>query len=1179
MMIELTPEQDLAVSLDYPRLLVSASAGTGKTQVLTQRYLRLVLERQIEVGQIVAVTFTEAAAAEMRSRIGQALRSRLHSPSVGIQADWLRRQLLLLERAPICTLHSFCLRMVREFFFLLDLDPDFSVLDVAEAAVLKADALEETLERWFEECPKGVDSEAFHRLVDEYGGLLAGEHLSHLLLELDAFLNTLPDAQAWWDDVVSLYEKPDPLSAKTKRLQLVWKTIPAEQHQEAIEELRRLAPLMHVLRALHAEFSEAYWKRKLQRACVDFDDLEKLAWKLLREHPRIRDELRHRYRHILVDEYQDINPLQNAILECLHGDENQPHNYWFMVGDVKQSIYGFRLACPALFQEKVLRYLRVSPSPQASSPAQSDLSPLSDKDAPGIRIALTRNFRSRRTVLDTINAVFQQVAATGALGMQYDESEQLHYASEYYESAGESSPEEPVSLHLLLAPPEEQNKTEEEAPANSWRVWERLENEAAVAAYLIRQWVGQRLIWDVEKRQFRPAEFRDVAILMRAVQGKAGTVVRVLRQNGIPVHAELRTGFWEALEVRDMLAVLELLRNPLDDVPLAAVLRSPLVGLSAAELAEIRLCQRDGPFYVAVYRYAHQANSPLAERLRTFLHQLQVWRERACRQSIARLLWDIYRETGYLAFVLGLPDGAARYANLITLHDRARQFEIGSGGDVARFLHYLERLRQQEQDFGAASVCVPAENVVRLMSIHQSKGLEFPIVLILDLGSQFNEESVRGAILFHRELLLGARVQDERGVYRWPSRLYEQIQAQLRRDLLAEELRLLYVAMTRARECLALIGTQTRPTQANKSRTKTASNAANRTTADDMGNSNQSSGNVDSEKLPPPEKLRSHLEWLLPVFKKLSTQRSSLAVREWNSQELVTINQRVNASCLVKPGVQTVAEAKTDLPSEAVQMTETDALQLANETLRRVMWQYPYLAATRLPGKTSPTRWRLWLQLDPETVTWPQVVHRCRHVPAPSFVAATKPALSAMERGQLTHRFLRHLQLAGRPVHQLEELHRQLRLMQEQGIFSEPELTGVDLEAVAAFFARPLGRRLVKASHFRREIPFSLMVPATAMPELEKLRFVSAGESGTLAQERILVQGIMDALFWERGMSGPVLLDYKTDALAPDEVIQAAESYRPQLWLYARAVHEALGQPCREIWVVFLTVRQDIRLV
>jgi ATP-dependent exoDNAse (exonuclease V) beta subunit len=377
-MIELTSEQRMAVSLDCPRLLVSASAGTGKTQVLTQRYLRLVLERQVEVGQIVAVTFTEAAAAEMRSRIGQALRSRLQSPGAGIQADWLRRQLLLLERAPICTLHSFCLRMVREFFFLLDLDPDFSVLDAAEAAVLKADALEDTLERWFEQCPDGVDDEAFHRLVDEYGGLLAGEHLSHLLLELDAFLNTLPDAQAWWDDVVSLHEKPDPLSAKTERLRLIWKTIPVEQQQEAIEELRQLAPLVRVLRALHAEFAETYWKRKLQRACVDFDDLEKLAWKLLREHPRIRDELQHRYRHILVDEYQDINPLQNAILEYLHG--NDPHNQWFMVGDVKQSIYGFRLACPALFQEKVLRYLRVSPSLESSSPAQYDLPQLSDKD-------------------------------------------------------------------------------------------------------------------------------------------------------------------------------------------------------------------------------------------------------------------------------------------------------------------------------------------------------------------------------------------------------------------------------------------------------------------------------------------------------------------------------------------------------------------------------------------------------------------------------------------------------------------------------------------------------------------------------------------------------------------------------------------------------------------------------
>mgnify|MGYP000566115735 CR=1 FL=1 len=1181
-MPDLTPEQRLAVHLDCPRLLVSASAGTGKTHVLTQRYLRLVLERGTEVTQIVAVTFTEAAAAEMRCRIAQALRTRLQSSDTSAQAGWLRRQILLLERAPISTLHSFCLRLVREFFFLLELDPDFTVLDAAEAELWKRDVLEKTLESWFEQCPAGIEESAFYRLVDEYGGLLAGEQLPRLILELHAFLNTLPDPENWWQDVLSLYGDPEPQTAATERLRRVWQSIPSDQHADAVKELRELSPLIKVLHALHAAFRQAYWQRKLARACLDFDDLEQLTWKLLCQYPRVCAELRRRYRHILVDEYQDINPLQNAILERLHGNDEQQGNHWFMVGDIKQSIYGFRLACPALFQEKVMRYYRLTPEGSATS---ESLPQLQGRVSEGW-VSLTANFRSRRTVLEAVNYIFEQIAATGPFGMPYDESARLRFASAYYDLTNVTVPEEPVWLHLLPGRGAEEEPDGEQTATDELSDWERLENEAVVAAHLIRQWVSQQVVWDTQQERFRPAEFRDVAILMRTVRGRAETVVQTLRQQGIPVHAELRRGFWEALEVRDVLAVLQLLRNPFDDVPLAAVLRSPLVGLSAADLAQIRLAQRDGPFYLAVHSYAQQFDNEVAKRLRNFLDQLESWRDRAFRQPIARLLWDIYRQTGYLAFVQGLPDGAARLANLILLHDRARQFETRLGGGLEGFLHYLDRLREHEQDCGAATASVPAENVVRLMSIHQSKGLEFPIVVVLDLGNIFNEESLQGLLLFHRELLLGAKMQDRLGVYRWPSRLYEQIRARLREDLLAEELRLLYVAMTRARECLALIGSHNHLTQPDRNGAAEAG-----IVADQAGNRERKSlgqveqgagraarpGSGSYDEIPPPEQIRSPLQWLLPVFARAVSQRSVLGLRRWQSEEIAALRRATETADDATNPPDRWDPLEASEVSQLRKSTHAEIGPLMAETLRRVTWQYPHQAATRLPGKTSPTRWRMWLQLDADTVTWPEAVYRFRKVPAPAFVATNRPALSAVERGQLTHRLLRHLDLRRRPA-DVEELRRQLAELQQRGLFTTTEAAAVDLESVAAFFTRPLGQRLCQAVRRRCEVPFSLIVSAREMPGLEGLLSLSPADIQHLSGESILVQGVMDVLFWESRHSAPVLLDYKTDELSPEQVKQAAESYRPQLSLYARAITEALGEPCREIWVVFLAARQDVRL-
>ncbi|MCS7015943.1 MAG: UvrD-helicase domain-containing protein [Gemmatales bacterium] len=1220
-MPELTEEQHLAVHVDHQRILVSASAGTGKTHVLTQRYLRLVLREGIEVRQILAVTFTEAAAAEMRARIAQTLRGQLSSSSASAPADWLRRQLLLLERAPISTLHSFCLRTVREFFYLLELDPDFRVLDPAEAEVLKRDALEETLDNWFEQRPPGIDEAAFYRLVDEYGGLLAGEGLPQLLLELQAFLDTLPDPRQWWEEVLTLYECSAPREAMTPNLRAFWESVSPDRWPTAESELRQLAPVIRVLRALLEDFLRRYQRSKLERAWLDFADLERLTQQLLGRE-QVLAQLQRRYRHILVDEYQDINPLQNAILESLAGYDSNAPRPLFMVGDDKQSIYGFRLACPALFQEKLLRYelsrpaapLGAIPSGTAARPdlksaegecpasiesasgTMGRVKPNKVADsksarADGVCIPLTANFRSRRTLIEAVNTIFARINQLGSFGMRYDDSAHLVFGASYYEAQGnDSREEEPVGLYVLPdADPEADPDCadRQSSAAAPLARWQRLAREAELAARLIQQWVGQRPVWDATQNKFRPAQYADVVILMRTVQGRAQYVVETLRHQGIPVHAELRRGFWEALEIRDMTSLLQLLRNPLDDVPLAAVLHSPLVGLDVAELASVRLARRDGPFYWALHQYLQHtdADTALAEKIRNFLDHLQSWRTRARRYSIARVLWDIYRETGYFAYVQALPDGTARAANLILLHDIARQFERNLGGDLERFLHYLERLREYDQDFGPANVVSPAENVVRLMSIHQSKGLEFPLVIVLDLGTQFNEESLRRHFLFHRDGLLGARIQDEQGIYRWPTELYQYLQKRLRLDFLAEELRLLYVAMTRARESLALIGTHNPWTQPRNIKKVT-----------------------NSEQIPSPDQVHSALQWLVPVFRwARSHDVRVLRLYDIPTRDLGTVIGPASAP-ETGSATNTLARGHDDMESRVVSASvssldvpepaPTELELVKRELLKRLHWQYPHQLATRWPGKTSPTRLRLWLEQDDDTAPWLRGSLQRSLSQRPRFVCASSSsttlsassqsndrhlaatcAPSAEERGLLTHRFLRYVHLRPR-VDDEKELRRQLTALVKQGLFTDEEASAVDLAAVAAFFRRPLGQRIRRARQVHRELAFSMMVPANDLPSMvEHLTAeLSALVREQLNTEQVLVQGAMDLLFWEKHSDGPILVDFKTDALTCEELNNAQHRYAPQLAVYARAVQQALGQTCREVWLAFLTVRQDILL-
>lgn len=1013
-----TQVQGEAITWCGGNLLMAAAAGAGKTSVLVERIIHLVTRKEtpVEIDRLLVVTFTEAAAGEMRQRLAESL-----AALAAARPDDrnLARQLLLLQRARISTLHSFCLQVIRQYCYLLDIDPAFRVADPAEVVLLQQEVLDEVMETAY---GRAVAGSAFLQLVDAYGGGRGDAGVAEIILRLYTFSQSQPSPEAWLEEsyhmftaagdlddlpwtrvirrgatleleqardnlelayrlalspggpgpyadtleaearaiaaVLADWEKLSWDAARTALQGIAFARLPAVRQKTVdpelkarVQELRKEArgsvssllrgPLgrpaaelqqelagqaepMENLAALVRDFATAYRQAKDGRGLVDFADLEHYCLKILtapeaspgRICPsQAARQLREQFVEVLVDEYQDINAVQEAILNLVSRQpaevESVPN--LFMVGDIKQSIYRFRLAEPRLFLDKYATY---SPEPEAICR----------------RLDLPDNFRSRREVVEAVNSIFSYLFHPRVAELAYDEASRLRCAAGYppvpvkdgesvagvevhlieaghpdedepgggaagpgEDSGGPDGRREDPDLGLGLASGEIAGPDNVGRPGPNAAELETAEKEAHVVAQVIQELVGppdgghgRRLVWDKELKTYRPVTYRDIVVLLRATKGQANTYLEVWQQMGLPAYAELGTGYLGAMEVETMLSLLQVIDNPRQDIPLAAVLRSPMVGLTAAELAGVRLTCPEGDFYDAVVTAAGgkiadsgdlsswaaaaaggggcsppsrpdaaatevsvsvgatrvrpradgtwpgsqegpeadgerpgQAGATpgtevgwpqagvgpeLAGRLQDFLARLSHWRTACRRGSVADLIWQIYRETGYYDYVAGLSGGAQRQANLRALYDRARQFEGFARKGLFRFLRFIQRLQETEDDLGTARALGENEDVVRVMSIHRSKGLEFPVVIVAGLGRRFNFRDLYGDVLCHRDLGLGPMVTDAKLRVKYPGLAYRAVQEQLRQDQRAEEIRVLYVGLTRARERLVLVG-------------------------------------------------------------------------------------------------------------------------------------------------------------------------------------------------------------------------------------------------------------------------------------------------------------------------------------------------------------------------------------
>ncbi|MGA3066984.1 MAG: helicase-exonuclease AddAB subunit AddA [Tepidisphaeraceae bacterium] len=889
--------------------------------------------------------------------------------------------------------------------------------------------------------------------------------------------------------------------------------------QQLQTDMAEVAVHAQAFLSLVTDFKSQYSQAKHDQRALDFSDLERLTLSVLGTkegnswRPTPEALAYHaQFEHVLVDEYQDINDIQDALLtllsrECL---PKAPGNL-FGVGDVKQSIFRFRLADPRLFLERQKRF--------------------SQPGAAGAVIDLPDNFRSRAPLLEAINAVFSKLMTRQAVQIEYDDSHRLRPGRNYPQFPGVPCfPGAPIEFHLITQGParsEDELKSGSEDDPESTRA----ETEAMLVARRIREITGMdgsppmQVIRTVESGASRPEPiaFGDIVILLRAMKHKADDFAEILRAHGIPVHSE-GGGFFDSTEIRDMLSLLRILDNQRQDIPLAALLRSPLSNLPTPDdaMARVRLACRDEaepvPFHQAVLRYSVEQDDEWAAHLRGFFGHLAEWRDQANKRPAAELIWTIYRETGYLAYCSGLEDGRQRVANLLKLHQRAAQFSHFLRQGLSRFLRFLEALRQQ-QDLQRPSPAADARNVVRIMSIHRSKGLEFPVVFLPDLGKNHNLKDAYGLILADRTTGLGMQSIDVRQLSSHPSLCSTLVSQSLLRQTLCEELRLLYVAMTRAREHLICVGT-CRATAIERWK--------------DLWTNHRGPLPADVVLAS-----RSPLDWFGPVWANTaSTQPPVFDLVEHPAEEW----QNWQNPRLSRPKFDAAQQSMAKLEPLSPSPEPSD---MASEVIGRFEQVYNFPAGTRQPAALSVTAQSKESEI-PAASEIP-----ARKLDLPQFVSRSA-APKATDIGTATHRALELWDFSAGPS--------QIESLIERKLISSAEAALVDRQALAWFFGTDLARLLKeRRDHVLREIPFALAEN-------------SQGESPSDPLDRTMIRGRIDLLIRMEDKSVAVV-DYKTDRVSAADVPRRADSYRRQMEYYRQALATVAGAKISAIYLVFLTAR------
>lgn len=1209
--MEWTDEQRLAISAPAGRgnILVSAAAGSGKTAVLVERILTKILEGAASVDRLLVVTFTEAAAAEMREKIISRLSKEANSPSCPAErAKLLSAQTRLAETADIMTIDAFCSRVVQNNFHALGADPNVGVIDAAMTKLMQSEAAENLFDRLYKTGDE-EERERFSRLLEIYASDSGESGLSDVIFFIYKFIMSFADPEEWldkaaldytlpasetriakyreavsrraaadciaaldesereaadegllayirelraaaeelinaedWDGLYSVYERlfkkkrgkkaaqniqppPESTDGQAERVLFVYEKLRGRLERGVTESLADFSAardsgalyaeaedLVWIVKEFKAEFSALKDKNGVR----EFSDIEHMTHELFRDHADIRERYANKYDEILIDEYQDTNGLQDSIFTLISRDNI------FMVGDLKQSIYRFRGGDPYIFRDKSDKYIR--------------------GDSDGTRLVLSQNFRSRKEVLSAVNDVFERVMSREAGDVDYTGTERIVRLKDYY-PAPES--ELRAELHYLAVRGESGADKDNE--------------EIVFTAEKIRELLGSGMrVYDKDTGALRPIRKKDIVILQSSVKATGEAFVKALADRGIGAFAETES-FFSRREISVMLSLISVINNARQDIELLAVLRSPIGGFTENELARIRLSGRVFENYISAvrsfaksggrrhargkYRFKRHGRGEvprrerlLAKKCRDFLEKLRRWRGYVRNKSVAQLIWAIYEETYFYDMMGAIEQGEEAQFNLRLLYERARQYESAGFKGLFNFIKYIERVEGRDEDLGGAKLIGENHDVVRIMTIHKSKGLEFPVVFLCGAGRRFPTAEDVSVIRLHKDLGFGLpRVYyDER--YMRDTKIKDTIRQINKDELSAERMRLLYVALTRAREKLFV----------------TVSAAVSETETEETLKANWS-GKLEGGRMLPETALsaRSFSDWLCPA-----------ALASGESWRLIFHDIRKAAG-----GVEPEAEDCN---------TYEDSAELRRAVYEILDYRYPYAESSVVPSRTSVTQLKeLTITRGGDETVYEPDSRRTADTEEmadlmfsplhqrPAFMRETgeKPA---NEIGTLYHTVMSEIDLALIAERGAKSVSGEIERLADAGRISREDLKYIKAERIEAFFESDTGGRVLRSREVLREKPFQISIPATEYdPSLPP----------EYAAEELVLQGIIDCCFVESG--GWVLLDYKTDKVRGDK-LEIRRKYEKQLELYKLAIERLTSRPVTESLLYLFDIGETV---
>lgn len=1173
--------------------------------MLVERIINKIINDNIDIDKLLVVTFTNAAAQEMRERVLDAIYSKLEDNP---QDERLQRQITLISKASICTIDSFCLEVIRNNFYEIDVSPNFRIADTAEMNLLKQDVLEELFENKYE-----AKDEAFTKLITTYTSYRDDTPLKELILKIYDYIQSNPFPAKWLEEKVEMFNLGEKLEKnfaetiwgeklleeleeeliddililqKTKltlarepeldkyekvidedidKLQMLkinlnswdkayeiannlkFRTWPTDRKltyeekeiaknardnvkkklkkkidkilifssKEANQDIYDMYEILKMLKNLILEYNAQFERVKREKNILDFSDIEHLALKILLKEDEDGNMLpsevaklyQDKFFEIAIDEYQDSNLVQEYILTAI-----QKNNNIFMVGDVKQSIYRFRQARPELFLDKYAKYK----------------SKEHKKEKDNLKIQLFKNFRSRQNILDFTNLIFQNIMSNILGDIDYNEDEFLNLGANYANLEKQDLKTEISIIDLK----EKDDENEEDTSSQNYQEVDELEEEkqiiesteieAKAVAKKIQEIIkNKKQIYDIKKSEFRDITYKDIVILLRSTKDIAPIYEKEILNLNMPVFSDTSAEYLDSIEIQTIIAVLKVIDNPLNDIPLVISLRSAIGGFTDNDLVEIRLSDKYDNFYNTMLKAKLNVNKEIKQKIEKFITNIEAWREEKEYLGLDELIWKIYTDTGFYNYVGLMSNGELRQANLKKLFEMAKKYESASFKGLFNFINFIEKLQIGSGDLGSAKLIGENENVIRIMSIHKSKGLEFPIVFLAGAGKQFNLMDLNNNILLHHDMGFGLKYINYEKQIEYDTLSKVAMRNKLLQDTLSEEMRILYVALTRAKEKLYISATSKDINKELKALQDIV----------ELYKKNDTKINPVLVK-----KYKRYIDWIL-----LTSLYDKEKFNNYAKIKIISKDEILENNTEPKEDINVIEILENSKENKKENKKEIEYIK------KLVNFEYKYSYATKLPTKTSVTQIKQKQQEIEKPIYLDELVNKRINeeisFSVPKFMREDKEQkISSAQKGILIHLCLQKLNR--KKDYSIEDIKELIENLQAKKIITEQEVKAINPNKIYKFTKSKIWEEMKTAKEVYQEKPFYISIPAKEIYNEEM-------------DEAILVQGVIDLYYIDKD-DNLVLVDYKTDYVQYGKEQELLNKYKDQLDLYAKALEKAL---------------------